>query len=355
MQINWPQLLQDYGPFALLPFTVVVIERTAAKRAHDVNLPEKTRNRVYAAAWIMIFTLCIAVVFIWWHNVFRTKEAMMKGRVTNLDIDQQLRGTTRGQQDDVRVYTWRNPILTHEVSWRAFSTRPLPEQTELAFVIASSTKDSEETLMFPFKVSQRFYDASMDLQFHYDPMNKELMFDNPATLKPENVPGKQTDILPSKSSGELRLRRPPWFGAVMAQAKRKLSLSEVMANLEADDPLIRLTARRQLASLGAEATYAMDNALRNLDSSYRVKLGVIVAANAMSGFRPEAFSALAWCGVLRAVQSGDNTMKTQANRLLKKQAKPIDISLCSEKRLRQDQRGSAEELKPNKSISPRKK
>ena len=106
-----------------------------------------------------------------------------------------------------------------------------------------------------------------------------------------------------------------------------------MANLEADDPLIRLTARRQLASLGADATNAMDKALRNPDSSYRLKLGVIVAANEMSGFRPEAFSALAWCGVLRSFQSGDNTMKAQANRLLKKQTKPIDTSLCSEKRL----------------------
>jgi hypothetical protein len=331
MPNNWPQLLKDYGPFALLPF-IVVIERTAAKRAHDVNLPEKTRNRVYAVAWIMIFALCIAVVLIWWDNVRRTKEAMMRGSVTGLvDVQQQFTGTIRGQQDDVRVYTYRHPPpLAGEVLWRAFSTHPLPEQTELTFMISSSTKDSEENLLFPFKVSQRFYDESMDLDFRYDSMKKALMFDNPATQKPESIPGTPTDILPSTSSGELRLRRLPWFGAVMAQAKGKPSLNEVMANLEADDPLIRLTARRQLASLGANATNAMDKALRNPDSSYRVKLGVIVAANEMSGFRPEAFSALAWCGVLRAFQSGDNTMKAQANRLLKKQTKPIDTSLCSE-------------------------
>src|SRR5215203_4007517 len=105
MEMNWPQLLKDYGPFALLPFFILV-ERTAATRAHDVKLPEKTRNRVYAAAWIMIFALSAAVVFIWSHNVVRTKEAMMKGRVTGLGLQQQLRGTIPGQEDDVRVYTY---------------------------------------------------------------------------------------------------------------------------------------------------------------------------------------------------------------------------------------------------------
>ena len=147
----------------------------------------------------------------------------MQGHVTGLGLQQQLIGTIPGQQDDVRVYTYRHPILTDEVLWRAFSTHPLPEQTKLTFVIASSTKNSEENLMFPFKVRQRFYDESMDLQFHYDSMKKELTFYDPATQKPEVVPGTQTDILPSKSSGELRLRLLPWFGDVMAQAKRKPS------------------------------------------------------------------------------------------------------------------------------------
>ena len=36
MEFNWPQLLQDFGPFALLPFTVLVIERLAASRAREV-------------------------------------------------------------------------------------------------------------------------------------------------------------------------------------------------------------------------------------------------------------------------------------------------------------------------------
>ena len=59
----------------------------------------------------------------------------------------------------------------------------------------------------------------------------------------------------------------------------------MLANLEADDPLIRLTARKQLASLGRGATNEMAKALASFDSSYRVKLGVIVAANQMPSFR----------------------------------------------------------------------
>lgn len=325
MEVNWPQLLQDYGPFALLPFTLFVIERTAAKRAHDAKLPEKTRDRVYAAAWIMIFVLCGAVVAFWYLNRPGPTEAMMRGRISGLTFQQRLRASGP-ETANVRVFTYWDPQETDQLFWRTFSAAPLDEQTELVFLIDSSTRDSEETLRFPFRASRKFYGASVELQFRYDTTKKSLLFENSPTGKPEELKGQPIvvarDTLPAGPPN----RWLRWFGTVLAQSKP--SISAVLANLEADDPLIRLTARKQLASIGPEATAEMDKALANSDSDYRVKLGVIVAANQMSGFRADAFSSLAWCEVWLATRTGDDTIKEQANLLLQKQTTPMSTSSC---------------------------
>ena len=48
---------------------------------------------------------------------------------------------------------------------------------------------------------------------------------------------------------------------------------------------------------------------------------------------PTAFSPAAWCQVWSATQTGDDTLKTQANLLLKRQASPINVSACNVRRL----------------------
>jgi hypothetical protein len=41
LDMEWNELLKSYGPFALLPFTVFVIEKLAFKRVRDTNLCRK--------------------------------------------------------------------------------------------------------------------------------------------------------------------------------------------------------------------------------------------------------------------------------------------------------------------------
>jgi hypothetical protein len=324
MDANWPQLLQDNGPFALLPFACLVIERTAAKRAHDHELPERTRNGVYAAAWVMIFILCAAVVAFWGMNRPKKEEAMMRGKINGLGILQRLRGTGP-ETANVRVFTYRDPQQTDQVFWRTYTSSQLPQQTELAFLIDSSTDTSDKIWSYAFHPSKTYYDAFVELHLQYDPRKNTLLFENPATGKQEELPGRQV-VTAADAPRVRKVGHLPWFATVFAQSK--LAPGMVIANLEADDPLVRLTARKQLASLGPEAISTMDKALVKPDSSYRVKLGVIVAANQMLGFKPDGFSTSAWCEVWRDAQTGDDAMKTQANLLLKKQDKPVSASSC---------------------------
>jgi hypothetical protein len=139
------------------------------------------------------------------------------------------------------------------------------------------------------------------------------------------------------SNPERALTRLPWFDVLLAQTQVaqtqvKLPPSAVIANLDSDDALVRLSARRQLASIGTPAISAMDKALVSAGSSYRVRLGVIVAAVQMPAFKADSFSRAAWCEVWAASQTGDDTLKTQANLLLKKQRTPVNLTTCNARR-----------------------
>jgi len=324
MDASWPQLLHDYGPFALLPFACLVIERTAVRRAHDANLPERTRNSVYAAAWVMIFALCIVVIAFWgWPQP--KEEAMMRGRINGLGVTQRLRGTGP-EMANVRVFTYRDPQQTDQVFWRIYTADQLRPEAELAFLIDSSTDVSDRIWSYAFHPSPAYYRTTVDLRLQYDPVRNSLSFGNPATGKQEELPGRQI-VAVADSLGERSPAVLPWFGTVFAQAEARPEA--VISNLESDDPLIRLTARKQLAGLGPNALAAMDQALVNPNSSYRAKLGIIVAANQMHAFRPDRFSNSAWCEVWRNAQDNDEAMRTQANLLLQKQANPITPSACA--------------------------
>jgi hypothetical protein len=335
MDVNWPQQLQNFGPFALLPFVVIVIERIAANRARDQKLPESIRNRVYAFAWILIFMLCVTVVVIWFMSrASKPSEAMMRGRITGLGSRQQLRASGPDTVN-LRVFTYRNPLEPDQLFWRAFSTDPL-DDTELAFVINTSTPEgSDKTYRFPFRAYKTFYNDSTELMFTYDSAKNVITFDNPMSHKSDELNGEPIVVVSNAPpTVEQAINQLPGFGVLFAQSSVRLPPAAVISNLESDDVLVRLTARRQLASIGPEATKAMDKALVGPPaSSYRVKLGVIVAAVQMPNFRAESLSPAAWCEVWNASQASDDTLKTQASLLLKKQTTPVTASSCNARRL----------------------
>lgn len=339
METNWPQLLQDLGPFALLPFTALVLERIAYSRAKDPKLPASTRNWVYATAWVVIFALCGLVVYFWLPNRPKSQEAMMRGRIHGLSVQHRLRATGPDAAH-VRVFTYRDPQQVDQLYWRTFSADPLGDKSEIVFLLDLSTRDSEETLRFPFRTSTGYYARSMEVSLRYDAARKRLVFENSPAGRPEEIEGKPVVLAQSSPPPRAAL---PWFASVLAQSSP--TTSAVLARLESDDPLIRLTARKQLASLGPAAVPDIDRALSDLDSSYRIKLGVIVAANQMPALRPASLSTASWCEVWRSSQTGDETIKSQAGQLLKKQPTPINPTSCRTLRLRDYQFRTAQELK----------
>jgi hypothetical protein len=321
---NWPELLRSLGPFALLPFVLLFIERLAWKRAHDNKLPEAVRNRVYSTAWIMIFVLCGLVVFFWYLSLPAPKEAVILGKVTGLGPLNMFRGSGP-EAANVRVFTYRDPQQTDQLFWRIFSADPLADSTSLAFLVDNTTQNSEETLRFRFLTKKQYYDPLMVLDFVFDPEKRQLTLMNAVSGEPEILKGEPVvvDVLPA-SPGLLRL---PWFGTVWAQTKSKVGVT--IANLESSDPLVRLTARKQLASLGPEALMEMNRVLSAPGATYRMKLGVIVAANQMTGFRQEGFGLPAWCEVWKSSLTGDDTLKGQANLLLRKRSPSLNAQQCN--------------------------
>ena len=325
MQENWVLLLQNFGPFALLPFALLPIEKTAAKRAKDTTLPEGTRNRVYAAAWVLIFALCGAVMFFWWlGSPLRETEAMMRGTVTGLGTTHLFRATGPDGAN-VRVFLCRDLNRPDQLLWRAFSASRLDEHTPIVLLVDGSTRTSDDIWMYNFAPSRNYYGRSMELSFSYDPGTHQLKCENCPGGPPVVLNGKKV-VVSAVAAQERGVTGLPYFGSVHAEDNP--STKDLVRYLDADDPAVRLKARQQLALAGPQAFKDMDKALANADSSYRVRLGVIVAANHAKSFQAEQFSTLAWCAVWGAEQTGDETMREQARLLLSKQPAKVGASTC---------------------------
>lgn len=324
MDQSWSELLKNYGPFALLPLAIFVIERLAAKRAHDPALSERVRNVVYGAAWTMIFLLCGLVVVFWYLSLPVPQEAMMRGRVIGLKPKDTLRGSGP-EMNNIRVFTYRDPQQPDQVFWRTYSSNPLPDSTPITFLIDHGGIGGEEAVWrFRFTTRTRYYAPAMELDFELKQDPQQLILRT--TGGGQEVLTGERIVIADARSVERERPRFSLFETLLAQSTP--TAGAVIANLEADDPLVRLTARKQLAALGPGAAADMSSVLAEPGSSYRAKLGVLVAANQMALLKPEQLTMSAWCQVWVSSQASDETLRSQASLLFRKHPQAFASEQC---------------------------
>ncbi|MGD0580906.1 MAG: hypothetical protein ABSC08_18520 [Bryobacteraceae bacterium] len=273
----------------------------------------------------MIFALCGAVMYFWWlGSSLRETEAVLRGKVTGLGTTYLFRATGPDGAN-VRVFQYRDLNRPDQLLWRAYSASRLDEKTPIDLLVDASTRNSDEIWRFPFAPRLNYYGRSMELNFSYDPGTHQLKCENCPGSPPVVLNGKKV-VVSAAATQDKDGSGLSYFGVVRAQ--NNPSTKDLVRYLDADDPAVRLKARQQLSLAGPQASQEMDKALASTDSSYRVRLGIIIAANEAKLFQLTHFSTLAWCAVWGAEQTGDETMKEQARRLLSKQPANVQASTC---------------------------
>jgi len=98
-------------------------------------------------------------------------------------------------------------------------------------------------------------------------------------------------------------------------------VESIFGRLESYDPLIRRDARNELAKQGTAAVPSINKVLVSKKSSYRLRLGIVVALNRMQDLKADSLSNDAYDAIVNASKDPDPTLSDEASRFLRKYPK----------------------------------
>jgi hypothetical protein len=299
--LEWPKLLYIYGPFALLVFVAALLESKARKAWQAER--SKVSGTILASTWFVIFALCGVVVFAWfWLN---KPPFVITGSV------QDLRGAEAiGSKDLYSVadyYDKRRDIFN--INWAFITTSPRPEGHTLTFRFFRSA--NEDGIPYQLTVLPEHYGRTILIRAIDDGSDRKL-----------NLPGQLKGATLVLANYSRREEAPHTLGALpTVYAQTQSTLESIFGRLESYDPLIRRDARDELAKQGAATLPSIEKVLVSNKSSYRLRLGILVALNKMQDLKANALSSKAYAAIVSAQKDPDPTLSDEASRFLKRYPK----------------------------------
>lgn len=296
---KWIDLLKLYGPMALFVFMVFVLLRRALITKDLTGGQRKIQIAAFTLVWLSIFVLAGMIVVAWWRINFPS-EFVVSGIIHHLK--------------DPEIITTDEPFYLHrrrvaardfEYDWRFISQKPFFGKAE---VILQKKPSDSAILKYELPIRETFYQGTVEID--YDRRNDHMILSHgpekeeiaPVT---ENVPGESAKIgngLPENFDQTV----------VFASAPQKVNPEELAQALDADDPLLRQQARRDLIALGAGAIPVVEQVLTDRSSSRRLRLGILSTLRELS---PEAKGMLhepARCTISEATKDSDSTLRAEA-------------------------------------------
>lgn len=308
---SWIKLLYTYGPFALLVFFVFVAERkarTALKETSEASLgTRRTLLGIYGATWGAIFGLVVFAMIVW-YQINLPSETSMYGTFGKLE------GSETVASDTDKLFLHRNyedGKGRFHYEWRLITPRKLPDSAKVRLTFDRSQPQSEWVRDYELTVRSSFYDSEVRLVF--DREHEKLL------LKHD---GKEEELVPLNKLAAVDSRQARSFLIGTAYAQGPFSASEFTKRLESNDPIIRRDARKDLAAQGQAALPWIQAVLTDGQSSYRLRLGIIVAMNQMSDLPTHQLSQAVIDAIADASVHPDPTLRAEASRLLKKIRQP---------------------------------
>jgi hypothetical protein len=308
----WVKTLFTYGPFAILVFLVVVAERKLWTKMKDAPPDErKPLLRLYVANWLVIFGLVVFSVYAW--------------KKMNLDNRPQIRGTIEDVSDSEILSTRFEDLYLHRIrqdndvysnyEWLLVNKeKPFVEGETIVFTIDRSTTNSEVVYDYDLPIQADFYNVKVQLR-----RDKDDLY-----LTGQGKPlAKRSKTIETASETTTRVAPLPGLFDTVAyaqtQSQKPLSVNDLAIGLDSPDALVRRDTRADLANLDqGTALPWIDKVLQDQKSSYRLKLGVIVALNNMSGLRGESLAPSTVSVIQSVLSDPDFTLRNEALKLAKR-------------------------------------
>ena len=311
----WIKLLYTYGPFAILVFLVFVTERKTRTAMKEAARDEKPRmTMVYLLNWAVIFGLVLFSMYAW-TRINLNDEPTIKGRIENL-TGREVISTGSAFFYVHRVYVVPGRA---EYMWRLVGSKRLDEGEKIMIVLDPNDPVLGEAGITnnELTIKKSFYDREVRISYRRD--TNKLYIDEAG--KPVELPQSQQLIAEAepKSSWD--------FLSTTAFAQGQFQSAPYISSLESPDPVIRRNARADLARQGASAVPWIEDCWNNPKSSYRLRLGTLIALNNMSAVNTQSLRPSTIAEFQRASSDPDEAMRTEALKFLNRYRIPFPVTV----------------------------
>jgi len=312
---TWAKLLFTYGPNALLMFLVFVILArvySAWRKSDKNNKREQTFFLgLYGLTWVFIFGVAIYSVYAW-YQINLAHRPQITGTVESLSNVETL-GTTFAD-----LYLHKNPkgggysdydllLINKDKKWS--------DGAKVKFTIQTPRPNSQDGNLFECEltIQSDFYDAGVVLRRRPD----KLLLVRNGQEEP-----LQCVLLPENAQPTAALIEPSWelFPTAHAQsAQQPFSSYDFTVGLESPDAIVRRKTRYDLALQDQSVAVPwIDTVLNDKTSSYRLRLGVLVALNNMPNLPAESLMPATVAAIQKALNDPDDSLRNEALGLAKK-------------------------------------
>ena len=324
---TWVDILFIYGPFAILIFLVFVVERRIYSRWRGANRSDKKEQTaflgLYASTWLMIFGVAVYSIYAW-KKVNLDERPRIAGEIQNLSNLETL-GTSSadlylnkipgsGRFSDYRVLL----VKSDNKRWR-------PDEPVRLTIQTPGRPGNQDGDLFEYFLYIRpdFYENGVTLTRREDKLEfydagKWTPLDGRKVLRgadptvPEPAPQSRNiwDIIPTAYAHAYQDYQ---------QMKQSPPIEDFAVGLESPDAVVRRKSRADLAKQNPiVAVPWIENVLDDPKSSYRLKLGVLVALNQMPGVNAEGLRPSTIAVVQTMLCDSDDTLRNEAYSFLQK-------------------------------------
>ena len=301
----WAKTLYLYGPFAILLFLAFVTEkkaRTAWQESTKSDKPSPVFVGLYALNWIAMIAVAMYSVYAW--------------KQVNLDRPPEIWGTIQSLPEAESLSTSFDDLYLRKIPKNVIGTA---DYEWLLFNKDKRRKDGE-TITFTLKefdydlpIQSDFYQRKVRLRRENDDI---FLFDQSKPL----VKRKGLTPQPKPPATQPTQLSDLFTRVAYAESEQEsYSFEDIAVGLQSPDTVVRRQARVALANMDqATALDWIDRVLPS--SSYRLRLGVIVALNNMPNLSREALTLKTNTvgAIQKALTDPDATLRNEAFNLATK-------------------------------------
>jgi hypothetical protein len=328
---TWSSLLYTYGPYAILIFLVGVIARQVYSAWQKADVNNKRQQTFFlflnGMTWLMIFGVVVFSIYAW-SVINLSRRPQITGTIENLPNVEILSTTVAD------LYLHKNPkgggYSDYDLLLINKDHKQWTDGAKVKLTIQAPRLNSRDDDLYEYELPIRsdFYKTGVCLKrrqnkliLDHDNQETELLGgllrsnELPSETQSSNTTPKTTLLKPWDLVPTAYAQAEQYANA----ARPAFSSYEFTVGLESPDAIVRRKTRYALSLQDQSVVIPwIDKVLQDKASSYRLRIGVLVALNNMPNLRAESLLPATIAAIQNSLNDPDDALRNEALALAKR-------------------------------------